>query len=357
METIKERNFGLDVWRSVAIFLVVFSHSFHFVSDQFWFLEFLLRIDGVNLFFVLSGFLIGSILLKTPVTFNSYVIFWKRRWYRTIPNYFLFLFLNIVLIYFNQVDGTLNIYLVTYFVFMQNCFKPYDFLFWESWSLCVEEWFYLITPFLSLLFSKVFKFSTLIYRNIFLSIIVIILLSMSCRFILSLYPLDFDLYFRKLVICRLDMIAYGVIAALVLNKYSNHWVQFKWHFFTIGILGLFVLKSNIFKMDDFFHKTFFYLFEGLFTIFLLPFMTSLKSNNISKKIAAFLSKISYSLYLVHMPIIGIIHTNLYANNEPMPLVFYFLYWVVLIALSHVIYRYFEFPMTEKRPKENTSLVV
>lgn len=352
MEISKERNFGLDIWRSVAIFLVVFSHSFHFVSNQLGCLDFLLRIDGVNLFFVLSGFLIGSILLKTPISFNSYVIFWKRRWYRTLPNYFLFLFLNILLIYFHQVDGTINKYLITYFVFMQNFIKPYDFLFWESWSLCVEEWFYLLAPILTFIVFKFFKLSGLYTRNLIYSIVILIVFSISCRLIFVSYSLDFDLYFRKLVVCRLDMIAYGVIGAYFFNRYPNKWIRYRWFLFITGAFGLFLLKSSYFKMNDYFHKTFFYLVEGVLTVLLLPMIITLKTTNLKKKIASFFSKISYSLYLVHMPLIGIIHVNLYTKNEQMPLIVYALFWIISVALSYVIYRFFELPITNKRPQEN-----
>ena len=62
-------------------------------------------INGVELFFVLSGFLIGGILIKTFQKDNSFGIktisnFWIRRWFRTLPNYDLILILNIIVVYF-----------------------------------------------------------------------------------------------------------------------------------------------------------------------------------------------------------------------------------------------------------------
>ena len=82
------RFFGLDVVRSLAILLVLlchlevlldppegFSHYFHYAGFQ-----------GVELFFTLSGFLIGRIILDHPIRdFKSLCLFLARRWLRTLP--------------------------------------------------------------------------------------------------------------------------------------------------------------------------------------------------------------------------------------------------------------------------------
>ena len=100
----KERIFGLDVVRSLAILLVLITHSYDgwnylFPSERWWY--FYTGVIGVELFFVLSGFLIGGILIRilseSNLCFNDILQFLKRRWYRTIPNYFLFVAINIVL--------------------------------------------------------------------------------------------------------------------------------------------------------------------------------------------------------------------------------------------------------------------
>ena len=110
-----ERNFGLDLIRFIAIFLVVIVHSSFFLNQNF--INSIYIIDGVDLFFVLSGFLIGKIIInniivKNKIEFKDVKSFLIRRWFRTIPNYVLFLIINIVLIYFNLIDGFLNKYLI-----------------------------------------------------------------------------------------------------------------------------------------------------------------------------------------------------------------------------------------------------
>ena len=60
-----ERVFGLDLFRTVAILLVVLGHGMVLLDNtRFNGFPYFRMIDGVDLFFVLSGFLIGNILLK-----------------------------------------------------------------------------------------------------------------------------------------------------------------------------------------------------------------------------------------------------------------------------------------------------
>ncbi len=61
----EKRTYGLDLFRAVAITLVVFGHGLSISGDLFQSFPTIPMIDGVDLFFVLSGFLIGSILIKT----------------------------------------------------------------------------------------------------------------------------------------------------------------------------------------------------------------------------------------------------------------------------------------------------
>src|SRR5579862_944601 len=87
------RVLGLDILRAFAILAVLQSHAYFLIAthvDEH--LYDALGIDGVTLFFVLSGFLIGRILLKklrgTPFARQDLTDFWLRRWMRTLPAYY-----------------------------------------------------------------------------------------------------------------------------------------------------------------------------------------------------------------------------------------------------------------------------
>jgi len=349
-----QRIFGLDLLRTIAILIVVLEHSLPLVSEHFEFLKHLALPDGVDLFFVLSGFLIGGKLIsgienKQNFSFKQLGLFLKRRWWRTLPNYFLFLILNIMLVHFALIKGTLNSYLLSYCCFLQNVFKPIDFLFWESWSLAVEEWFYLLFP---LLLFVVFKFRSSVLsikKVLFLSIILFLILPLLYR-VYSLYFLsshqDWDLYYRKLVSTRLDAMGFGLLAA-----YLKHYVPIFWNYrkavwFLAGCLGLFLLTHFSIALQEqyVFSRTLYFSISALLVMLLLPFLDTLNNEPFDLKPFAFISRISYSMYLLHLPLYQLMFNNL-ENNSPLKSLFiYVLYWTVTISLSYLIYRYFEKPI-------------
>ena len=104
---LEKRYPGLDLARSIAIALVVFSHSLwistHYPPVISWLMQFSGTI-GVEIFFVISGFLIGRILYKLihkeDYSLATILSFLKRRWFRTLPNYYLILIVNIIIWWF-----------------------------------------------------------------------------------------------------------------------------------------------------------------------------------------------------------------------------------------------------------------
>ncbi len=348
-----QRIFGLDLLRTIAILIVVLEHSLPLVSDQFTLLKHLALPDGVDLFFVLSGFLIGGKLIsgiedKQNFSFKQLGTFLRRRWWRTLPNYFLFLILNILLVHFALIKGTLNSYLLSYFCFLQNVFKPVDFLFWESWSLAVEEWFYLLFPFLLFVLFKFRSSVWSIKKALLLSIVLFLILPLLYR-VYSLYFLsshqNWDLYYRKLVSTRLDAMGFGLLAA-----YSKQYMPFLWNYgkavwFLAGCLGLFLLTHFSIALQEqyVFSRTLYFSLSALLVMLLLPYLDTLSHEPFALKPFAFISRISYSMYLLHLPVYQLMFNNL-ENNSPLGSSFiYGLYWAVTFSLSYLLYRYFEKP--------------
>ncbi len=139
------RNIGLDVLRAAAISMVFLVHGVGLegkpLVGEFG--------TGVDLFFVLSGFLIGRIYFRSTradaaVPF-SLLGFWRARWWRTLPPYL------VALVVYAVVRATVAPKQAPldwhYLFFLQNYFGVPAF--GPSWSLCVEEHFYLLLPLLA----------------------------------------------------------------------------------------------------------------------------------------------------------------------------------------------------------------
>jgi len=144
------RNFGLDLLRAIAIMAVLGFHA----SPLFPLPEFLSAIAargwmGVDLFFVLSGYLIGQQTLSLADRpngpfFRRCTTFWIKRWTRTVPLYVVVLFCYLVVkpafLHAPFVGG----FNWKWLVFSQNFGQVRDF--GQSWSLCIEEQFYFVFP-------------------------------------------------------------------------------------------------------------------------------------------------------------------------------------------------------------------
>lgn len=351
------RVYGLDVVRALAACLVVYEHG-NFILERFSpTLASIKIIDGVDLFFVLSGFLIGGILLRginntENINFSFIKTFLVRRWFRTLPNYFLFLLINILLIYIGVSAGFLNKYLITFFVFMQNFIKPYDFLFWESWSLSVEEWFYLLFPFL-LLTSALF-----IRKNKKLLFLFCCLLLITFSTIVRFYKAgnnnytydEWDLWVRKLVISRFDSIGFGLLAAWVHFYYNKLWVKGSFICFIAGLILFTWCLLNVFEEHPYFTETLYFTFSAVAGMLILPMAEQTKKNSTSfGKFVTFISIISYAVYLSHFGVTAALIKNK-LNYQSQPVLMYLLYWSFTILFSALIYTFYEKPITNLRDR-------
>jgi peptidoglycan/LPS O-acetylase OafA/YrhL len=139
---------GLDTLRACAIVLVLLTHYngfvakdsiFGFIGDVGW--------AGVDLFFVLSGYLIGNQLMAPAARGESLSLktFFARRLLRTLPNYYVVLAVYLLLPH-SPIWGKTMAPVWRFLTFTQNIGMMYGQTFTHSWSLCIEEQFYLVLP-------------------------------------------------------------------------------------------------------------------------------------------------------------------------------------------------------------------
>lgn len=359
------RIFGLDILRALAIMFVVIEHGSYLLPKKLRRISDFFVFDGVSIFFVLSGFLIGGILIKlidkNGFNFSVLKTFWIRRWYRTLPNYFLILLILCILNFSFRNGFTLgSVY--RYFIFSQNLFQIHPSFFPEAWSLTIEEWFYLIFPiliFFTFLFKKSYKKSLL-----YVALIVIVFITAFRFYRFSHVDIkgisDWDLIFRKQVITRLDSLMFGVIGAYISYFYKSLWIKFKTPLLFVGILIFIASKfilPNFTSIIGVYNCVFSFTLISIGSLSVLPFLSELKtSSRLLFKPITYISLISYSMYLLNLSIvqfwiIGNIPWNKITDNGYLIVISnYSIYWLLVIGLSILIYKYFEIPMISLRER-------
>lgn len=356
----KSRVFGLDLIRAIAILLVCIIHGreilvpFYPTFPEIWFL------DPVDLFFCLSGFLIGSIFLKefgnnSNLKFNELWYFWIRRWFRTLPNYYFILILNI-LVYFYLHNNFKILNLWKYFMFIQNfkiveCFH----FFTESWSLAIEEWFYISLPLFCYLLSKFLVLN--IKKAVLISCLIFIFSFIILRnfVVLNFETMNIKTWieeFRNVVLFRLDSIVYGVLGGYGYLYFNSFWNKYKLLLLLIGIIGLYSL-FNFYSLDTNFKMVNYDILSSVFILMLIPFFSLWNHCRIKiiSSLITFISTISYSMYLINaslvLTLINIFNPVKTAYNS---IINYFIFWFATIIFSYLNFNYFEKPFTAFREK-------
>ena len=362
----QSRIFGLDFMRATAILMVLFGHClwiFPVNNNVFHQLFELAGFLGVEIFFVLSGFLIGKILFqlynKDNFNFSSVLFFLKRRWFRTLPNYFLILIINIGLTYIigYSIDSAWK-----YFLFLQNFNHSMLPFFPESWSLSVEEFAYLILPIFLLLIN---------YRNnqknksfiFFISVVLLIVFFISNKIWYNYVTtnttlIQWNISLKAVVIYRLDSIYIGVLYSWFYINYYSFWKKIKNLSFFVGTLLFLFLFVGIgyFKLMietySWFWNVFYLPLVSMAVACFLPFLSEWKNEKtFIKKPIAFISLISYSIYLLHYSIILQIMKYYFPvrSQETSTLFLYTSFYIfITITLSYLLFRFYEKPMMDLR---------
>ncbi|MCO5276087.1 MAG: acyltransferase [Flavobacteriales bacterium] len=349
----RTKIFGLDLMRVTAGVMVMLSHTGHLVEQHWPRFPNIPYVDWVGLFFVLSGFLIGGLLLQDlhaegrPML--RFANFMQRRWLRTLPNYFLFLVLNILLVFFGQAPGMLSHATAAYAVFMQNFHLPLDLFFWESWSLAVEEWFYLLFPLI--VFGAISLLSFRGERAYLMACLLFITVPIAAR--MAVLPHVTDdvsrmLWVQKLVLTRLDAPGMGMLAAWFAWRHPKGWRTVRWPAFMAGLSILLLLAPLHFADAPGFMVVGYASVIAASMALLLPLLSVWRSAGSFDKPMRGLSLITYALYLAHLPMLYLFGHLVPAPSAWLCALHYAMFIAATIAIAALIYRFWERPFMRLR---------
>ncbi|AWA28608.1 hypothetical protein HYN48_00100 [Flavobacterium magnum] len=311
----------------------------------------------------MSGFLIGTILYRLYVDQHfrlpTVLSFLRRRWLRTLPLYYTILLVNILIgvVYSGLPDG-----LWKYFFFLQNATGKIPLFFVESWSLSVEEFSYVLLPLLLLLTGVVFRPNN---RSLFflLGTCLLLLCSFGARLYFHQTTQNTDVVvwntdLKMVVVYRLDAIYMGVLCSWIAENFKKFWINSKWMLCFAGLLILCFLFAGIgyfqftIRNAPLFWNVFYLTVVTTAIALFLPVLSDWKKTEwmISKPIA-FVSMISYSVYLWHYSIVLQLMRSWFYQSDRYT--FTALYISITLLLSWFTYALIEKPVLAFRDRKKT----
>ena len=354
----------IDGLRAISVLAVIFYHAdFSLFGHALFQGGFI----GVDIFFVISGYLITSLILKEINQTNqfSFKNFYERRVRRILPVLFLVTIISSIVSYFILMPSSLVDYgksILGVFLFSSNIY------FWitgskygaeseftrpmlHTWSLSIEEQFYILFPIFFIILIKFYKKNI---KNILLIIFFISLLSAELlsssyiKFESSFFRWGFafsdKFSFYQLPSRIFELVAGSILSYITLDKKKMVLEKYPILNNIFPGLGIILIFYSLlfFNLNEIFHPGIITLIPivgtGLVILFAKrgEFITSI----LSGKIFIFLGLISYSLYLWHYPIFAYLRYIEIFNNS---ILIKILAIILAITLSIISYHFIEKP--------------
>ena len=338
----------LDGLRAVAIFGVIIYHAkIYFTSEPFLKGGFL----GVDLFFVISGYLMTSIIYEQSKNNNfSFKKFILKRIRRIFPAILFICIVSLPFIYFHimpkdlieQIKSILSsIFFFSNFFYSyisqeyaaeSSLLKPFI----HTWSLSVEMQFYVILPLIIVLVIKK-------DLSLFKTFLILIIIFFICSLFSNIYFQDLNFYNS---ISRLWEFLFGGLVYLIQKKnfkinQNNSFIN------SLIILSFFTIIFYFIIFDtDLFFKTWL-LIPFVFCSGILIFF---KENNLMNKLfnlnlISYIGKISYSLYLTHFPIFAFSRITDFTKGNFEKKIYL---GILIILVSIILYKFIETPFRNQK---------
>lgn len=354
MNTNKHTHYypALDGLRGVAILLVVFLHVFDFLN--YFFFGWL----GVDLFFVLSGFLITEILLKTVDKPNFLRNFYMRRILRIFPLFYLTLIICLlVLPQIKSIPLSFDYYTknqLWFWTYLQNwlyVFKqPHDNkILLHTWSLAVEEQFYLVWPAIVLFVRK---------PKTLLAIAIFALIGVGvARYVIWSFSVQDLAYSSLYTFTRIDGLCIGCILALLMHINPGFLKKYT----ALIILLMAAINFTFYFINNQISFSLPYLAFVGYTTFAVLFGILVYEAVIGESkiiriifnngILKFFGKISYGLYVYHWPVYILLFPfflGLLFNKFSLPYLYAKIGSAIIVFILAVLLSLFSYHFFEKQ---------
>ena len=296
----KGRIANLDFIRALAILAVVLYHTTQMVAGESFINVFTHTGQyGVDLFFVLSGFLIGGLYWgeKNQVGKVNLSKFIKRRVLRTAPPYFFALVLSFFPVWILEGQP----FDIGYLFFLQNYYVEIPF-FLVSWSLCVEIHFYILLPIYLATIQK-------LELNKYLSLI--IGLSALFPMLFRIFSIDYDSvqkfgFYLTASHFRFDALLLGVLASYY-SFYKPKYIEYISKFSNIVYLLNIAFIISIPIIPKYWMYKFGLTVLALLFCMLVSVLSQSKPLTVSStSLIKTIAQCSYSIYLTHALVIHVI---------------------------------------------------
>jgi peptidoglycan/LPS O-acetylase OafA/YrhL len=324
--------------RALAIIPVILFHS----NSSFFSGGFL----GVDVFFVISGYLMTSIIITEKKNNSfSFLNFYERRVRRLLPALYFVLLLSLILSIIYMLPYQIKEFgqsLFSSILFSSNIFFWFKTDYWSqsaeltplihTWSLSIEEQFYLLFPLGLVFFNS--------QKKIKIFLIIILVLSLGAfLYIRSIDQISESFY---LLHFRMWELILGALAfffkAKFLKKYDNY----------INLIALLLLIFSLSFFNNNTNSALLYLTPTFSIFLLLIYKTkdSLVLKILSNKVLVFIGTISYSLYLFHQPVFSFSRIlNIQKNDN---LVINVILIIIIFVLSYLSFKFVETPFRNKK---------
>jgi peptidoglycan/LPS O-acetylase OafA/YrhL len=323
---------------------------------------------GVDLFFVLSGFLVAGLLFSEYKKTGEIDAkrFYIRRGFKIYPAYFFLLACSVLYdlaypfsVWWHQRDAW-DGYAASA-LFIQNYYDPTHMIWFHTWSLPIEEHFYLILPLVLIGLATINKWRTDAFKHLPKIFIGVAMLIIANRMYLELGNSPSLTDAATWTHLRIDELFFGVVIAYYWHfepeklAFARKWPQ---HILLAGMIifaaALLIRNYGVFGFT--FGTTFLYLAFGSILL------VSLNSQNLERfgqtkggRFMAYFGRHSYSIYLWHAPV-KFLNVYLFNQIDPWPyqtLRMNILYLILSLAMGVITAKLVEFPFLKLRDRIST----